>query len=38
MMEFKRILVPLDGSSLSERALPAARVLARHVNYGGGYP
>lgn len=29
MMEFKRILVPLDGSSLSERALPAARALAR---------
>ena len=28
-MEFKRILVPLDGSSLSERALPVARVLAR---------
>lgn len=29
MMEFKRILVPLDGSSLSERALPAARALAQ---------
>lgn len=29
MMEFKRILVPLDGSSLSERALPAARTLAQ---------
>ncbi len=29
MVEFKRILVPLDGSSLSERALPVARVLAR---------
>jgi len=28
-MEFKRILVPLDGSSLSERALPVAHVLAR---------
>jgi nucleotide-binding universal stress UspA family protein len=28
-MEFKRILVPLDGSALSERALPAARALAR---------
>ena len=28
-MEFKRILVPLDGSALSERALPVARVLAR---------
>ena len=29
MVEFKRVLVPLDGSSLSERALPAARALAR---------
>jgi nucleotide-binding universal stress UspA family protein len=29
MMEFKRILVPLDGSSLSERALPVAMSLAR---------
>ena len=29
MVEFKRILVPLDGSSLSERALPVARALAR---------
>ncbi len=29
MMEFKHILVPLDGSSLSERALPVACVLAR---------
>jgi len=29
MIEFKRVLVPLDGSSLSERALPVARVLAR---------
>ncbi len=29
MMAFKRILVPLDGSSLSERALPAARALAQ---------
>lgn len=27
-MEFKRLLVPLDGSPLSERALPAARALA----------
>ncbi len=29
MVEFKRILVPLDGSSLSERALPVARALAQ---------
>lgn len=29
MMEFKHILVPLDGSSLAERALPVARVLAQ---------
>ena len=29
MVEFKRVLVPLDGSSLSERALPVARALAR---------
>lgn len=29
MVEFNRILVPLDGSSLSERALPVARALAR---------
>ena len=29
MTEFSRILVPLDGSSLSERALPVARALAR---------
>jgi nucleotide-binding universal stress UspA family protein len=29
MIEFKRVLVPLDGSSLSERALPMARALAR---------
>jgi nucleotide-binding universal stress UspA family protein len=29
MMELSRILVPLDGSSLSERALPVARALAR---------
>ena len=29
MTEFSRILVPLDGSCLSERALPVARVLAR---------
>ena len=29
MIEFKRILIPLDGSSLSERALPVARALAR---------
>lgn len=29
MIEFSRILVPLDGSSLSERALPVACVLAR---------
>lgn len=28
-MEFSRSLVPLDGSELSERALPAARTLAR---------
>jgi nucleotide-binding universal stress UspA family protein len=29
MIVFKQILVPLDGSSLSERALPMARALAR---------
>ena len=29
MMEFNRILVPLDGSALSERALPVVRALAR---------
>jgi nucleotide-binding universal stress UspA family protein len=29
MIEFNRILVPLDGSSLSERALSVARALAR---------
>ncbi len=29
MIEFKRILVPLDGSSLSERALSVARALAQ---------
>jgi len=29
MMEFNHILVPLDGSSLSERALPVACVLAQ---------
>jgi nucleotide-binding universal stress UspA family protein len=29
MTEFKHILVPLDGSSLAERALPVARVLAQ---------
>jgi nucleotide-binding universal stress UspA family protein len=29
MIEFSRILVPLDGSSLSERALPVVRALAR---------
>lgn len=29
MIEFSRILVPLDGSSLSERALLVARALAR---------
>jgi nucleotide-binding universal stress UspA family protein len=29
MTEFKRILVPLDGSPLSERALPVATALAR---------
>ena len=28
MTEFKRILVPLDGSPLSERALPSATALA----------
>jgi nucleotide-binding universal stress UspA family protein len=28
MVEFKRILVPLDGSPLSERALPVAMALA----------
>ena len=28
MVEFKRILVPLDGSLLSERALPVAMALA----------
>jgi nucleotide-binding universal stress UspA family protein len=28
MMQFKRILVPLDGSPLAERALPVAMVLA----------
>jgi nucleotide-binding universal stress UspA family protein len=29
MTEFKRILVPLDGSSLSERALPVAIAVAQ---------
>ena len=29
MTEFKRILVPLDGSPLSERALPVATALAQ---------
>jgi len=29
MDEFKRILVPLDGSSLAERALPLATTMAR---------
>ncbi|MEA3336639.1 MAG: universal stress protein [Chloroflexota bacterium] len=29
MTEFKRILVPLDGSPVSERALPAALTLAK---------
>ena len=29
---FKRVLVPLDGSSLAERALPFARALARLVH------
>jgi nucleotide-binding universal stress UspA family protein len=29
MTEFKRILVPLDGSPLAERALPAALALAQ---------
>ena len=29
MIEFKRILVPLDGSSLSEEALPLATTLAQ---------
>ena len=29
MTEFKHILVPLDGSSLAERALPVACVLAQ---------
>lgn len=29
MMSFKRILVPLDGSSLAETALPAASALAQ---------
>lgn len=29
MMSFKRILVPLDGSSLSERAVPTALALAQ---------
>lgn len=28
MVEFKRILVPLDGSDLAEQALPAAEALA----------
>jgi nucleotide-binding universal stress UspA family protein len=28
MVEFKRILVPLDGSALSEKALPPAMALA----------
>ena len=31
MTEFKRILVPLDGSSLSERALPEATALAQNL-------
>jgi nucleotide-binding universal stress UspA family protein len=29
MIAFKRILVPLDGSPLAERALPVARALAQ---------
>ena len=29
MIEFKRILVPLDGSSLAEKALPVAMALAQ---------
>jgi nucleotide-binding universal stress UspA family protein len=29
MTEYKNILVPLDGSSLAERALPVARALAQ---------
>jgi nucleotide-binding universal stress UspA family protein len=29
MMSFKRILVPLDGSSLAEKALPVALALAQ---------
>jgi nucleotide-binding universal stress UspA family protein len=29
MISFNRILVPLDGASLSERAIPAARALAQ---------
>lgn len=32
MIEFKRILVPLDGSPMSERALPAALALAQKFN------
>lgn len=32
MNEFKRILVPLDGSPMSERALPAALALAQKFN------
>jgi nucleotide-binding universal stress UspA family protein len=32
MTEFKRILVPLDGSAVSERALPAAIALAQRFD------
>ena len=32
MDEFKRIMVPLDGSSLAENALPQATALARKFN------
>ena len=31
MIEFKRLLVPLDGSPLAERALPVALSLARKL-------
>jgi nucleotide-binding universal stress UspA family protein len=32
MIEFKRVLVPLDGSPLAERALPVAMALAQKLD------